>query len=607
MAVQLYKLPISAPPKPINPISRPIKMLTTNTISVTSQASSTEKVLSKRKLPILLFDIMDTIVRDPFYHDVPEFFRGYSDDSGDGFLVSSLSDLDRVVRGFVQLIWKISTASVGIRACFSVIGEIMPPKRNQQRIEEVTINRVIDQLLDRHMDRILPFERTDSVGSAGRRRDSHHGSREFVRWGSEDLRRPSGHSKQGGYKLSSKESSRGFAPSRAGKRSAEEESGFRPSALRGGDGKYYARGGRATKGSFSQRDWRGGHGSEQGHQHDVTVQTPVHEFDDSGSKATPRKRLVKKSGDRERTPDFGIEDEEPAFMRDEFASEPPSSQKRKGSKEDGFRKKEKKLKGDKKFDKGEKMSSKGGSLSAIYPGRDREMKELWDTVAGADSEDDQESVRTMDDDNFIDDTGVDPLTGYGVSYNPQAEVLWPRGAKESGSAVRLTPLERSRASRELAKIFFKDCRPLDLEGLKNCMKRGYSYMGGVEALLKDLKENSYEMHAFTNYPDWYMMIEDKLKVSTYMSWTFCSCMTDIAVKQECKRKPNADAYLEVLRRLEVDPGNCIFIDDRMTNVEAAQNVGILGIQFKDAASLRRELSNMGVETCSKNEDALNTS
>ncbi|KAK9159769.1 hypothetical protein Syun_006110 [Stephania yunnanensis] len=226
-----------------------------------------------------------------------------------------------------------------------------------------------------------------------------------------------------------------------------EESGFRPFALRGGDEKYYARGGRATKGSFSERDWRGGHGSEQGRQHDVTVQTPVHEFDDSGSKATPRKRLVKKSGDRERTPDLGIEDEKPAFMRDVFASEPPSSQKRKWSKEDGFRKKEKKLKGDKEFDK-------GGSLSAIYPGRDREMKELWDTVAGADSEDDQEGVRTMDDDNFIDDTGMDRdnegfigdapqlekghgtresldiLLGKAVSYNPQAEVLWLRGAKE---------------------------------------------------------------------------------------------------------------------------------------------------------------------------------
>ena len=29
---------------------------------------------NKRKVPILLFDIMDTLVRDPFYEDVPAFF-----------------------------------------------------------------------------------------------------------------------------------------------------------------------------------------------------------------------------------------------------------------------------------------------------------------------------------------------------------------------------------------------------------------------------------------------------------------------------------------------------------------------------------------------------
>ncbi|KAK9143233.1 hypothetical protein Syun_012633 [Stephania yunnanensis] len=204
------------------------------------------------------------------------------------------------------------------------------------------------------------------AGFAGRWRDSHHGSREFVRWGSEDLRRPS---------VIVNEAVTAYlrrSPDRGLRRLVRDEEREKrailgPTRSSGGDGKYYARGGRATKGSFSQRDWRGGHGSEQGRQHDATVQTPIHEFDDFGSKATPRKRLVKKSGDRERTPDFGIEDEKPTFMRDEFASEPPSSRKRMGSKEDGIRKKEKKLKGDKKFVKGGKMSSKGGSLSAIYP------------------------------------------------------------------------------------------------------------------------------------------------------------------------------------------------------------------------------------------------
>ncbi|CAM8989414.1 unnamed protein product [Rhodiola kirilowii] len=55
---------------------------------------------------------------------------------------------------------------------------------------------------------------------------------------------------------------------------------------------------------------------------------------------------------------------------------------------------------------------------------------------------------------------------------------------------------------ELARKFFKDERYLDLEGLKNCMISGYSYIEGVEELLRDLKHNEYEMHTFTNYPIW---------------------------------------------------------------------------------------------------------
>ncbi|KAK9168368.1 hypothetical protein Syun_000508 [Stephania yunnanensis] len=100
--------------------------------------------------------------------------------------------------------------------------------------------------------------------------------------------------------------------------------------------------------------------------------------------------------------------------------------------------------------------SKGGSLSAIYPGRDREMKELWDTVAGADSEDDQEGVRTMDDDNFIDDTGVDPADQYGsdnegfIGDAPQLEK--GHGIRESldillGKAVSYNPLGEEEAAR----------------------------------------------------------------------------------------------------------------------------------------------------------------
>ncbi|KAG8639611.1 flavin mononucleotide hydrolase 1, chloroplatic [Manihot esculenta] len=140
---------------------------------------------------------------------------------------------------------------------------------------------------------------------------------------------------------------------------------------------------------------------------------------------------------------------------------------------------------------------------------------------------------------------------------------------------------------QLFKKFFKDGRPFDLEGLKNCMRKGYSYIDGVPELLYDLRQNNYEMHAFTNYPIWYKMIEEKLKISTYLSWTFCSCISG-------KRKPDLDFYLEVVRHLSVDPASCVFIDDRLTNVKAATEVGIVGLHFKNAHTLREDLARIGV-------------
>ncbi|KAK7243282.1 hypothetical protein RIF29_38075 [Crotalaria pallida] len=141
---------------------------------------------------------------------------------------------------------------------------------------------------------------------------------------------------------------------------------------------------------------------------------------------------------------------------------------------------------------------------------------------------------------------------------------------------------------ELARKFFKDGRDFDLEGLKACMTNGYSYIEGIEPLLLALKQNNYEMHAFTNYPIWYQLIEDKLKLSKYLSWTFCSCING-------KRKPDTEFYTEVLKHLEVDPANCVFVDDRQKNVEAAIEVGIKGVHFKNDNLLREELSLMGID------------
>lgn len=173
----------------------------------------------------------------------------------------------------------------------------------------------------------------------------------------------------------------------------------------------------------------------------------VEDEEDNGNwshepKAKTRKRLIKKSDDHHTSVppefnDFADEDEvEPeygSFPEEEVEveeEEPSSSMMSKKRKDKGMmreggekRRKEKKLRKDKFGIGGGGRGSGGGkdhnkaklSLRRKKGGGDEEnpeMKEMWDTIAGGDSEDDQEGMKTVDDDNFIDDSGVDPADRY---------------------------------------------------------------------------------------------------------------------------------------------------------------------------------------------------
>lgn len=58
----------------------------------------------------------------------------------------------------------------------------------------------------------------------------------------------------------------------------------------------------------------------------------------------------------------------------------------------------------------------------------------------------------------------------------------------------------------------------------------YRYLDGMQTLLGRLKAAGYPMHAMSNYPSWYRMIEDKLQPSQYLSWTFISCEGPMRVR-----------------------------------------------------------------------------
>ncbi|MCP4871640.1 MAG: HAD-IA family hydrolase [Proteobacteria bacterium] len=135
--------------------------------------------------------------------------------------------------------------------------------------------------------------------------------------------------------------------------------------------------------------------------------------------------------------------------------------------------------------------------------------------------------------------------------------------------------------------FWADGRPLDHAAFISLFRDGYAWIEGMESLLSDLKEAGVAMHALSNYPRWFEMIEARLELSRFLEWTFVSCLTGV-------RKPDPEAYRGPARTLGVDPSQCLFVDDRGSNCKAAAAVGMGAIKFVGAEALRIELRNRGI-------------
>jgi len=60
-------------------------------------------------------------------------------------------------------------------------------------------------------------------------------------------------------------------------------------------------------------------------------------------------------------------------------------------------------------------------------------------------------------------------------------------------------------------------------------------------------------------------------------------------------KPDPAIYRHVLRELGVEPGQALFLDDKLVNVEAAQALGMRAIQFSTVEKLREDLAGVGLD------------
>ncbi|MEP6846958.1 MAG: HAD family phosphatase [Panacibacter sp.] len=110
-------------------------------------------------------------------------------------------------------------------------------------------------------------------------------------------------------------------------------------------------------------------------------------------------------------------------------------------------------------------------------------------------------------------------------------------------------------------------------------------------VLKQLRKNpSYKIYALTNWSA--ETFPKALERFDFLHW-FDGVVVSGAEKT---RKPFADFYHILLNRYNINPTTALLIDDNLRNIKGAETLGINGIHFTDAASLKVELNdNFGIK------------
>ena len=99
----------------------------------------------------------------------------------------------------------------------------------------------------------------------------------------------------------------------------------------------------------------------------------------------------------------------------------------------------------------------------------------------------------------------------------------------------------------------------------------------------------YRLTVLSNAPPGLSQWLTEWEMLDFFDLVFCS-------GDEGMVKPDAKPFELTLERLGVQPGEAVFIDDTMENVEAARQLGLHGILFTTAEALEEELGYLLVRT-----------
>ena len=166
-------------------------------------------------------------------------------------------------------------------------------------------------------------------------------------------------------------------------------------------------------------------------------------------------------------------------------------------------------------------------------------------------------------------------------------------AERIGKAMMLNPtwneLDRGVCSREkLLQSFIKEAPDLEQE-----IRLVFSDLSTIvrkfpksDSWVQSLKDRGYHVYYLSNY-------SSHVRKDTEKELTFMKLMDGGIMSYEVQLiKPDLAIYQTLMVRYDLQPEECVFLDDTVRNVEAAQALGIAGIVVTSQEQAKKELETL---------------
>lgn len=129
---------------------------------------------------------------------------------------------------------------------------------------------------------------------------------------------------------------------------------------------------------------------------------------------------------------------------------------------------------------------------------------------------------------------------------------------------------------------------IGLNQFKKLIRNNFYEIEGVRDIIKELKPN-YKLGIISvHVKEWIEHCNKKFQIHKLFHSTLYSFEVGM-------QKPDIRMYKLMLKRLNVPPEECLFIDDREKNLIPARKLGIITILFKNAKQLRNKLNKLGIK------------